>query len=145
MAIIEESINIKCPSDRAFAYTTEIKSWPKWFSSLTAAEQTSQGQFGIGTTFNATNKAMGLKTKMTGKVTGYEPNQTWNKEYGTRNLTIKAQYRFDSVDGATKLTLQFDIKLGGFMKLFSSMFASSVRKQMKAALNILKNVLEAQP
>ena len=88
---------------------------------------------------------MGLKTKMTGKVTGYEPNQTWNKEYGTRNLTIKAQYRFDSVDGATKLTLQFDIKLGGFMKLFSSMFASSVRKQMKAALNNLKNVLEAQP
>ena len=144
MAIIEESIDIKRPVDKVFAYTTDIKSWPKWFSSVIESEQTSQGQIGVGATFRLTNRGMGLKVKMTGKVTGYEPNKTWSKEFGTRSLIIKARYSFDSIEGGTKVTLQYDMKISGFMKLFSAMFVSSTRKQMKAALKNLKSVLEAQ-
>jgi hypothetical protein len=144
MAIFEESVNIKCPVDKAFAYTTDIKSWPIWFSSLTEATQTSQGQFGIGTTFTVTSKAMGLKTRMTGKITGLDPNKTWDKEFGTRSLAVKVRYSHDFIDGNTKVTQHFDIKLTGFLKLFSSMFAKSVQKQAKVALNNLKGILEAQ-
>ena len=144
MATIKESINIKRPVDNVFAYTLDVKSWPKWFSTLIEAEQTSQGQFGIGTTFTATSKGMGLKTKMTGKITGYEQNKTWDKELGTRSLAINVHYSFDSVEGDTKLTQKFDIKLSGFMKLFSSMFASYMHKQMKVELNNLKGILEAK-
>jgi len=43
---------------------------------------------------------MGLKTKMTGKITGYEQNKTWDKELGTRRLTINVYYSFDSVEAA---------------------------------------------
>ena len=144
MAIIEESISIKCPADKAFVYTTDVKSWPKWFISITGAEQTSQGQFGIGTTFKATSKGMGMKVKLTGKVTGYEPNKTWSKEFGTRNTIYNIRYSFDSIEGGTKVAQQFDIKLSGFMKLFSSMFINSTHKQMKVALTNLKNILEAE-
>ena len=144
MAIIEESVNIKRPVDKVFAYTLDVKSWPKWFSTLTEAEQTSQGQFGAGTTFTATSKGMGLKTKMTGKVTGFEANKSWDKEFGTRSLAVKVRYSHDFIDGNTKVTQHFDIKLTGFLKLFSSMFAKSVQKQAKVALNNLKGILEAQ-
>jgi len=144
MPLIEESIDIKRPVDKVFAYTLDIKSWPKWFSSLTEAEQTSQGQFGIGTTFKATSKGMGLKVKLAGKVTGYEQNKTWDKEFGTRSTTTKVHYSFEPIEGATKVTQQFDIKLSGFMKLFSSMFVRSTHKQMKVALNNLKSILETQ-
>ena len=75
MAIIGESINIKSPVNKVSLYTLDIKSWPKWFSSITDATQTSQGQVGIGTTFTVTNKGMGMKVKVTGKVTGYELNK----------------------------------------------------------------------
>ena len=145
MAIIEESINIKSPVNKVFSYTLDIKSWPKWFSSITEAEQTSQGQVGIGTTFTATNKGMGMKVKMTGKVTGYEQNKTWSKDYGARSINTKVRYSFVSFDGGTKLVQQFDITITGFMKLFSSMLVNSIHKQMKVALNNLKNILEAQP
>ena len=144
MAIIEESIDIKRPIDRVFAYTLDIKSWPKWFSSVSGAEQTSQGQIGIGTIFKFASRGMGLKVKMTGKVTGYEPNKTWSKEFGTRSLNIKVRYGFDSIEGGTKVTQQFDIKLSGFMKLFSAMFVRSTHNQMKVALKNLESVLEVQ-
>jgi hypothetical protein len=142
MATIEESINIKRPVDKVFSYTLDIKSWPKWFSSLTEAEQTSSGQVGIGTTFTTTNQGMGMKVKFTGKVTGYEPYKTWSKELVNRNTIYNIRYYFDSIEGGTKVTQQFDIKLSGFMKLFSSMLVKPTRKQMKVSLNNLKGILE---
>jgi uncharacterized protein YndB with AHSA1/START domain len=144
MPTIEESIAIKRPIEKVFLYTLDIKSWPKWFTSVSNTERTSQGQFGVGTTVTAIGKGMGMKVKMIGKVTGYEPNKTWSKEFGTRNTIYNIRYSFDSIEGGTKVTQQFDIKLSGFMKLFSSTFANSTRKRMKVALNNLKNILEAQ-
>jgi hypothetical protein len=88
---------------------------------------------------------MGMKVKMTGKVTGYEQNKTWSKDYGARSINTKVRYSFVSFDGGTKLVQQFDITITGFMKLFSSMLVNSIHKQMKVALNNLKNILEAQP
>jgi uncharacterized protein YndB with AHSA1/START domain len=38
MATIKESVEIKLPADRVFAYTTDAKSWPKWQSMLPEAE-----------------------------------------------------------------------------------------------------------
>ena len=144
MAVIEESINIMRPVDKVFAYTLDVKSWPKWFSSITEAEQTSHEPVGIGTTFKWINHGMGMKTKMTGKITGYEPVKTWSKEFGTRNLNVQVRYSYKPIEGGTKVTQQFDIKLSGFIKLFSSMFVNSTHKQMKVALNNLKSILEAQ-
>jgi crotonobetainyl-CoA:carnitine CoA-transferase CaiB-like acyl-CoA transferase len=51
MARIEESVEIKRPVDKVFAYTTEAKSFPKWQSTIPEAEQTSQGPVCVGTTF----------------------------------------------------------------------------------------------
>jgi uncharacterized protein YndB with AHSA1/START domain len=49
MARIEESVDIKRPVDKVFAYQTEAKNWPKWWSFIPEAEQTSQGPIGVGT------------------------------------------------------------------------------------------------
>ena len=51
MGRIEESVEIKCPVDKAFAYTTVAKDWHKWHDYIPEAEQTSPGQVGVGTTF----------------------------------------------------------------------------------------------
>ena len=55
MARIEESVEIKRPADKVFAYTTDAKSWTKWQSTFPEAEQTSQGAVGVGTTFKGTD------------------------------------------------------------------------------------------
>ena len=43
MARIEESIDIKRSVDTVSAYQIEAKNWPKWWSFISEAEQTSQG------------------------------------------------------------------------------------------------------
>ena len=144
MARIEESVEIKRPADEVFAYTTEAKSWPKWQSFIMEAEQTSQGQIGVGTTFKGTNRMMGLSMKWAAKVTEYEPNRKWGKNITSGSTTIEEQLTFDPIEGGIKFTLVYDMKVGGFLKLFSPMVVSTMRKETKKSLSNLKSILEAQ-
>jgi uncharacterized protein YndB with AHSA1/START domain len=144
MARIEESVVIKRPVDQVFAYVTNIKNLPQWESAILEAEQTSPGQMGIGTTFRGANRAMGRRMVWTSKVTEYEPNKKWGETISSGSTLIEEHLSFDPVDGGTKFTLVFNIQVGGFLKLFSPMVVSSMRKETKKSLGNLKNILEAQ-
>jgi hypothetical protein len=144
MAIIEESVIIKCPVEKVFAYTTEAKSWPKWHGTMPEAEQTSQGQVGVGTTFRGTNRAMGQLSEWTGKVTEYEPYKRWGKVLDSKSVIIDNKLIYDPTEEGTKFTMVYDMKVRGFLKLLSPMIISSMRKQLKMDLISLKSILEAQ-
>ena len=144
MARIEESVEIKCPVDKVFAYTTEAKSWPKWQSILMEAEQTSQGPMCVGTTFKGTSRMMGLSMKWTAKVTEYEPNRKWAKNITCGSMIIEEHVTYDPIEGRIKFTIVYVMKVGGFLKLFSPMVVSSMRKETKKSLSNLKSILEAQ-
>ena len=144
MARIEESVEIKRPADKVFAYTTDAKSWPKWQSTFPDAEQTSQGPVGVGTTFKGTIRMMGLSMKWTAKATEYEPNKKFGKTITCGSLTTEQHNTYDPIEGGTKITIVYNMKIGGLMKLISPMIVSSTRKGLKKALINLKGILEAQ-
>jgi hypothetical protein len=62
MTRIEESVEINCPVERAFAFTTDVRSWNKWESILPEAEQTSPGSVGVGSTFRGTCRLTSTRT-----------------------------------------------------------------------------------
>ena len=144
MARIEESIDIKRPVDKVFAYQIEAKNWPKWQSFIPEAEQTSQGPIGVGTTFKGTNHMLGLTMKWTAKATEYEPNMKWVKNITAGSTIIEEHMTFDPIEMGTRFTIVYDMKVGGLMKLFSPMIVSSMRKETRKSLGILKNILEAR-
>ena len=144
MARIEESVEIKRPADKVFAYTTDAKSWPKWQSIILEAEQTSQEPMHVGTTFKGTSRMMGLSMKWTAKATEYEPNRKWAKNIICGSMTIEEHVTYDPVEGGIKFTIVYDMKVGGFLKLFSPMVVGSMRKETKKSLSNLKSILEAQ-
>ena len=144
MSRIIESIDIKRPLDKVFSYTLDVKSWPKWQVSIKEPEQTPQGQIGIGTTFTWTTHIMGLKVKPTAKVTEYKLNNGWSETMVTPRAIIEDHLFFDPIERGTEFTLRCNMKLSGYLKLFSSMYVRSMRKQMKVTLNNLKRILEAQ-
>lgn len=144
MAIIKASVDIKSSVDKVFAYTTDAKNWPKW-QPFPDAEQTSQGPVGVGTTFRGHIRLMGLTMKWTSKATEYEPNKKFGKNIISGPITNEQHNTYDAIEGGTKFTIQYDVKVGGFMKLFSSMMVSSLRKALIKALSNLKGVLETQP
>jgi len=144
MARIEESVEIKRPVDKVFAYTTDAKSWPKWQSTFPEAEQTSQGSVGVGTTFKGGIRMMGLSMKWTAKATEYEANRKFGKDIACGSITNQQHNTYDPIEGGTRFTIVYDLKVGGLMKLFSPMIVCSTRKALKKALGNLKGILEAQ-
>lgn len=144
MAIIEESIIIKCPVEKLFAYTTEAKSWPKWHGTIPEAEQTSQGQVGIGTTFRGKTRMMGQTSKWTAKLTEYQPYKRWGKVIDSGSIIIDDKLIFNPIEGGTRFTMVYDVTASGFLKLLSPMIISSMRKQLKTDVINLKNILDTR-
>jgi hypothetical protein len=144
VATIEESVEIKCPVDRVFAYTTEAKSWPEWQSIIPKAEQTSRGHVGVGTTFKGAVRMMGLSMNWTAKATEYEPTGKFGKTITSRAMTIEQRNTYNPIKGRVKFSISYDMKVRGVFKLFSPMLVSSMRKELKKSLSNLKSILEAQ-
>jgi len=143
MARIEESIEIKCPVDKVFAYTTDAKNWPKWLSFMPEAEQTSQGPVNIGTTFKGVSRMMGRSMRWTAIATEYESNKKWGKNITCGSLAIEEHVTYNPVERGTTFTILYDMKVGGFLKLLSPVMAGSMRKETKKSLGNLKSILEA--
>lgn len=143
MARIEESIEIRRPVEQVFSFTTDAKSWPKWQSIIMEAEQTSPGPVTVGTMFRGTSRMMGRTMPWTAKATEFEANRRYGKNIDSGPVTIEQHNAYLSVEGGTKFTILYDMKVGGFMKLMSPMITGSMRKELKKSLGNLKKVLEA--
>jgi uncharacterized membrane protein len=144
MGRIEDRIEIKCPVDKVFAYTTVAKDWPKWHDYILEAEQTPQGQVGVGTTFKGKTRMWGLTLEWTGKLIEYEPYKRWRLIVDAGSVSTDEKLTFDAVESDTRFTIVYDIKPSGLLKLLSSRIDSSMRKQWKLSLINLKGILEAE-
>ena len=144
MKRVEESVEIRCPVDKVFAYTSEAKRWPEWQSIIMEAEQTSQESLCVGTTFKGIARMMGRSMNWTAEATEYELNRNWAKKIDSGGLNIVEHVTYDPIDGGTKFTIVYDVKVGGLLKLFSPMVVSTMRKETEKSLKDLKRILEAQ-
>ncbi len=144
MAIMEETVEIKCPADKVFAYVAEATNWPKWQQAMLEAAQTSPGEMGVGATFKGVNKVMGLRMAWTSRVTEYENNKAWREVIKSGPTLLNEQLTFNPVDQGTRVTQVYDMKAGGLLRLLAPMMASSMRKEMKKNLSNLKSILEVQ-
>jgi uncharacterized protein YndB with AHSA1/START domain len=143
MAIIEANVEIREPVEKVFAYVADAKNWPRWESAMLEAEQTSPGQMGVGTTFRGANRAMGRRVEWTSKVTEYEINRKWGEAITFGSTMIEEHLTFEPSEGGTKFTIFYDVKVGGFLKLFTVLMVNTMRKQTKVNLVNLKTILEA--
>ena len=144
METIEESVEINSPVDKVFAYTLQAKSWPEWQSIIMESEQTSQGPVSVGTTFKGIARMMGLSMKWTAKATEYKLNRNWTKNITSGGLNIAEHATYDAIDVGTKFSITYNVKVGGVLKLFSSMVVRTMRKETKKSLIDLKSILEAK-
>jgi hypothetical protein len=143
MSRIEESVEITCPVEKAFAFTTDAASWSKWQTMIPDAEQTSTGPVVVGTTFKGTNHLMGRTMKWTAQVIEYEKNKKFGKNITSGSVFIEQHNTYDPVKDGLKFTIVYDTKVNGFLKILSPMIVSSMQKELKKSLGNLKQILEA--
>ncbi|MGZ4911067.1 MAG: SRPBCC family protein [Halobacteriota archaeon] len=144
MTRIEESVQIHRPVEEVFTYTTDAKSWPHWHGDMQEAEQTSAGQVGVDTTFKGKNRMWGQTLRWTAKVTEYDPYERWSLVIDSGSVIIDEELRFDPLEGGTRLTRVYDVKVSGLLRILRSRIIGSLRKQFKQDASTLKLILEAQ-
>ena len=145
MARIEESIFIKRPVDKVFAYALiDLKNMLKLHSNVIEVEQTPSGQMSVGTTYQWFVRIMGRKMKASAKVTEYELNKRIGIDEYFGSSIAKTTFSVEPVEGGTKFTQRNESKFSGFVKVFSPLSVFFTRRQVKEGLNNLKSILEAQ-
>jgi len=82
--------------------------------------------------------------KWTARATEYEPNRKFGKNIKCGSVTNEQHNTYEPVEGGTKLTIVYNMKVGGLMKLLSPMIVNSTGEALRNALNNLKSILEAQ-
>ena len=96
---------------------------------------------GIGTTYQCKLNIPGQSAKF--EITEYESNKKLAfKGEVARFVIFKGSFQFDSVAGATKVTLLPRPEFKGPLKLLEPMMAGFIRKQDEQVLINLKRVLE---
>jgi hypothetical protein len=87
---------------------------------------------------------MGQTSNWTAKLTEYQPYKRWGKVIDSGSVVIDDKLIFDPIEGGTKFTMAYDVKVSGFLKLLSPTIMSSLRKQLKKDVIILKSILEVK-
>jgi hypothetical protein len=144
MARIEESIEIRCPAMKAFAFTTDAKTWSRWQTIIPEAEQTSPGSVGIGTTFRGTNRMLGRTMQWTAIVTEYEPAKKFGKNIVSGPVRIEQHDTYIPTEEGTRFILSYDVTVNGFMKLISPLIVRTMQKELRKSLAGLKQILEKE-
>ena len=143
MSRIEESVDIRSPAGKVFAFTTDAKSWNRWQTIIPEAEQTSPGPVGAGATFRGTNRMLGRTMQWTATTTEYEPPKKFGKNIVSGPVSIEQHDTYVPTEEGTRFTLSYDVTVKGFMKLMSPLIVSSMRKELRKSLGNLKQILEA--
>jgi uncharacterized protein YndB with AHSA1/START domain len=145
MVDTSSSIVIERPVEEVFAFVTDVTNDPSWHTDVLEAQMKTEGPPRMGTVWHARFKPSKGISEGDMKVVTFEPNrlQVMKGDIGPMHPTLT--YRLEPSDGGTKFTRRVQIRVSGWMKIFSPMMGMMVPKQNRAFLANLKRVLEVRP
>jgi uncharacterized protein YndB with AHSA1/START domain len=96
MTRFQQSVVINRPLEQVFAFVSDLENDPQWTPGA-VMRRTSQGQLGVGTTFQQRDRFMGRRMDLSLEVTDYEPPH----RIGLR--TISGQLSFGALGCSSRL------------------------------------------
>ena len=143
MTHMEKSIKINCTAEQAFALATDISKAAAWQAGIVEAKTTSEGVWGVGTTYAWTQKAMGQTMETRGEVTVWNPPSAYEWKATKSPFPLAGGMKFQADGDSTLVSMFFDAEPGGFFKLAEGMIRSQMEKQLDDNLQALKKMLES--
>jgi uncharacterized membrane protein len=144
MSKIEGSVQIKSPAEHVFSYATNPVNLPLWETNIVKVESPPEGGIKVGDRYSGVNSTMGQNMPWESEVTECEPNKSWAETITSGSTIIHERLTLEPLEDGTRLTLVYDMRTGGILKLLSPLIAGTMRRQTQRNLNRLKHILEAQ-
>lgn len=142
---VEESVDINRPIAEVFSYTAEPQNLPEWTSLVQEVQKEGQGEIKEGDRFTAIAKFLGRSFETPFEVSVHQsPRRHSDKSVGGP-FDQEYTYTFEeTAGGGTRLTYVVEGEPGGFFKLAGPLLEAAGRRQFRADLGTLKDLLEAQ-
>jgi uncharacterized protein YndB with AHSA1/START domain len=138
----EHSRIIDRPIEDVFAFVGDQTNTPRWQAGLVEVRRTSDGPIGIGTTHTLVRTFMRRRMEADNEYLAYVPNELITFRTTTGPVRMEASYVFESTADGTRLTSRIEMDASGLMNLAEPLIAAGLRREMKAAFQVLKDLLE---
>ena len=137
----ERTVVIERPIQEVFAYVTDQTNTPKWQAGLVEVERMTPDPIGVGTKHRFVRNFMGRRMEAHNEYMAYEPNKLVTFRT-TSGPPLIASYLFEALADGTRLISRVELRGPGLLRLFEPVIGAGLRREMKAALPVLKALLE---
>ena len=141
---IEESVEIDRPPQEVFDYVANPENLPEWSGIVQEVHKEAQGQLKEGDKFTSVAKFLGRRFETPLEVSAHEPPQRHSDK--STGGPFPQEYTFileETAGGGTRLTQIAEGEPGGFFRLVGPLLEMAGRRQFRADLHTLKDLLEA--
>jgi ligand-binding SRPBCC domain-containing protein len=143
---VEESVVINRPPEEVFDYVANRENLPEWSGPIQEVRKETQGSLvEEGARFTTVAKFLGRNFETPFEVTVHDPPRRHTDTSRGGPFPQEYTHIFEEVEvGRTRLTEVTDGEPGGFFRLVGPLLEMAVRRQFRADLETLKDLLEAQ-
>ncbi len=143
---VEESVVINRPLQEVFDYVANRENLPEWSAPIQEVRKETQGPLlEEGARFTTVAKFLGRRFETPFEVSVHEPPRRHTDRSTGGPFPQEYTHIFEEVaGGGTRLTEVTDGEPGGFFRLAGPLLEIAVRRQFRADLETLKDLLEAQ-
>ena len=143
---VEESIEIGRPRKEVFDYVSEPDNFSEWAGAAIEVRKETPRPVREGDTFTVAIKFLGRRFETPYERTSYEPERLFKERAAGGPIPDQEwTYTFEEVsESTTRLTRVAEGEPGGFFKLADPLIERALRRQIRADLETLKDLLEAR-
>ncbi len=142
---VEESVEINRPPQEVFAYVADPGHLPEWLGIVQEVRKEGQGQLQEGNRFTTVAKFLGRRFETPMEVSSHQPPRRHSDRSTGGPFEQEYTYTFEeTAGGGTRLTQVAEGEPGGFFRLVGPVLEMAGRRQFRADLQTLKDLLEAR-
>jgi uncharacterized membrane protein len=141
---VEESVEINRPLEEVYSYAANPEHYPEWSGIILEVQKEGPGEFAEGERFTTVSKFLGRTFETPFEVTAHERNRLHSHRSTGGPLPQEYIHLWGEAGGGTRMTQAVEGEPGGFFRLAGPLLEAAGRRQFKADLEMLKDLLEAQ-
>ena len=140
---IEEIVEIDRPVEEVFSYVTNSENLPEWSNLVLEVRRETEGDLREGDRFTTAAKFLGRRFETPFEVSAHEPHRRHTDASRGGPFEQEYTYAFEgNGEGGTRLTYVAEGEPGGFFRLVGPLLERAGRRQFRADLQSLKDMLE---
>jgi uncharacterized protein YndB with AHSA1/START domain len=144
MTEVEITLTIARPPEEVFAFIADFEKNSLWQQGVKKAWITSEGPFGVGTTYTQLSRFLGRDIEFHFEVIGYEPGRRVEFRTVSGTFPVHIVREVEPAAGATRVHAVIQGEAGGIFRLATPLLNQMTRRQIEGDYARLKELLEAE-